>query len=320
MTDPQPIALDEIVAARDRIRDYAIRTPLIRLNIDDTPAEIYLKLENLQPIGAFKVRGAANAILSANPEALTNGIFTASAGNMAQGVGYVARQLGLPFQVVVPDHAPQAKLSAIERLGGAVIKVPFDEWWQVLLTRQYAGLSGFFVHPVSDPAVMAGNGTIGLEILQDLPDADVVIIPFGGGGLSSGIASAIHALKPNTKIYASEVNTSAALSAALKAQQPTRIEYVPSFVDGIGSGSVLPEMWPLVRQLLTDSIVVSLEQVAEAIRLLIVRNRVIAEGAGASSVAAALTGQAGVGKIVCVVSGGNIDATKIAAILQGQVP
>ncbi|RMF82222.1 MAG: pyridoxal-phosphate dependent enzyme [Chloroflexi bacterium] len=320
MTDPQPIALDEIVAARDRIRDYAIRTPLIRLNIDDTPAEIYLKLENLQPIGAFKVRGAANAILSANPEALTNGIFTASAGNMAQGVGYVARQLGLPFQVVVPDHAPQAKLSAIERLGGAVIKVPFDEWWQVLLTRQYAGLNGFFVHPVSDPAVMAGNGTIGLEILQDLPDADVVIIPFGGGGLSSGIASAIHALKPNTKIYASEVNTSAALSAALKAQQPTRIEYVPSFVDGIGSGSVLPEMWPLVRQLLTDSIVVSLEQVAEAIRLLIVRNRVIAEGAGASSVAAALTGQAGVGKIVCVVSGGNIDATKIAAILQGQVP
>jgi threonine dehydratase len=315
-----PIPLDEIRAAQKRIAGSAIRTPLVRLNVDDSPAEIYLKLENLQPIGSFKLRGAGNAMALASREQLAKGVYTASAGNMAQGVAWNARQLGIPCTVIVPDHAPETKLAAITRLGGRVIKEPFEAWWQVLVTHRYDGLEGLFVHPVSDPAVMAGNGTIGLEILDDLPDVDAVIVPYGGGGLSSGIASAIRALKPDTKVYACEVETAAPFSASLAAGVPQNITYTPSFVDGIGSGGVLVEMWPLVSQLLDGSLVVSLADVAAAVRLLIERNHVVAEGAGATSVAAALAGKAGGGKVVCVVSGGNIDAEKLVKILKGEIP
>ena len=220
----------------------------------------------------------------------------------------------------VPDHAPETKLAAITRLGGKFIKVPFDEWWQVLVTRQYPGVEGVFVHPVSDSAVMAGNGTIGLEILEDLPDVDTILVPYGGGGLSCGIATAVRALKPNTKIFACEVETSAAFSAALAAGAPVKIDYRPSFVDGIGSGSVLGEMWPLAKALLDGSIVMSLAEVAESVRILAERNRVIAEGAGATPVAAALAGKAGDGgRIACVVSGGNIDFEKLVRILRREV-
>jgi threonine dehydratase len=314
------IPLDEIRAAQPRIAGSAIRTPVVRLNVDDAPAEIYLKLENLQPIGSFKLRGAGNAMALASREQLAKGVYTASAGNMAQGVAWNARRLGIPCTVIVPDHAPETKLAAITRLGAQIIKVPFEAWWQVIVTHRYEGQEGLFVHPVSDPAVMAGNGTIGLEILDDLPDVDAVIIPYGGGGLSSGIASAIRTLKPATKIYAGEVETAAPFSASLAAGAPQNIRYTPSFVDGIGSGGVLAEMWPLVSQLLDGSLVVSLAEVAAAIRLLIERNRVVAEGAGATSVAAALAGKAGSGKVVCVVSGGNIDAEKLVKILKGEIP
>jgi threonine dehydratase len=312
-----PIPLEDIRAARKRIADSAIRTPLIRLNVDD--AQIYLKLENLQPIGSFKLRGAGNAMALASKEALAKGVYTASAGNMAQGVAWNARRLGIPCTVIVPDHAPETKLAAITRLGGKIIKVPFDQWWQVIVTHRYEGLDGLFVHPVSDPRVMAGNGTIGLEILEDLPDVDAVIIPYGGGGLSSGIASALRVLKPDTKVYAAEVETAAPLSASLAAGAPQNINYTPSFVDGIGSGGVLVDIWPLVSQLLDGSLVVPLAEVAASVRLLIERNRVVAEGAGATSVAAALAGQAGSGKVVCVVSGGNIDAEKLVKILKGEM-
>ncbi len=312
-----PISLADIRAARERISGSAIRTPLLRLNVDGT--DIYLKLENLQPIGSFKLRGAGNAIATANPDELVKGVYTASAGNMAQGVAWHARRLGIPCTVVVPDHAPETKLAAITRLGGKFIKVPFDEWWQVLVTRQYAGLDGFFVHPVSDPAVMAGNGTIGLEILEDLPDVGTILVPYGGGGLSCGIATAVRALKPDTKILACEVETSAAFAAALAAGVIAKIDYKASWVDGIGSGSVLAEMWPLASSLLDGSIVVSLDDVARALRTLAERNHVIAEGAGATSVAAALAedvnGMELSGKIVCVVSGGNIDLEKLSRIL-----
>lgn len=313
------IPLQDIRAARERIAGSAIRTPLVRLNVDGAPADIYLKLENLQPIGSFKLRGAGNAISLASPEQLAKGVYTASAGNMAQGVAWNARRLGIPCTVIVPDHAPETKLAAIERLGGKCIKVPFDDWWQVLVTHQYPGMEGYFVHPVSDPAVMAGNGTIGLEILEDLPDVDTILIPYGGGGLSSGIASAVRALKPETKIYACEVETSAALAAALEAGAITKIDYQPSFVDGIGSSSVLDDMWARVRTLLDGSLVVSLAEVAEAVRLLAERNRVIAEGAGATPVAVALAGKAQGKKIVCVVSGGNIDFEKLAKIFKREI-
>ena len=309
------VTLEDIQAARERIKGSAIRTPLVRLNVDDAPAEIYLKLENLQPIGSFKLRGAGNAIALASKEELAKGVYTASAGNMAQGVAWNARRLGIPCTVVVPDHAPETKLAAITRLGGKYIKVSFDVWWNVIVTHHYEGLDGLFIHPVSNAAVMAGNGTIGLEILEDLPDVDTVIIPYGGGGLSCGIATAIRALKPDTKIYACEVETAPALATALAAGEIKTVEYTPSFVDGIGSRAVLEDMWPLARSLLDGSLVMSLDEIAGAVRLLAERNRVIAEGAGAASVAAAVSGKAGSGKIACVVSGGNIDLAKFVSAL-----
>jgi threonine dehydratase len=320
MTTLTPIPLDEIRSARERIAEFVLRTPLVRLNVDDAPAEIHLKLENLQPIGSFKLRGAGNAMARIGREALASGVYTASAGNMAQGVAWCARRMGIPASVVVPDHAPRAKLDAIERLGAGIVPVPFERWWRVLVERGYPGMNGRFIHPVSDSDVIAGNATIGLEILEDLPGVDAIVVPYGGGGLSSGIASAVRALKPKVRVVASEVDTAAPLAASLRAGSPQEIAYTQSFVDGIGAKSLLAEMWPLVSALIDDSIVTSVAEIASAVRLLATRNRVIAEGAGASSVAAALSGRAGSGKIVCVVSGGNIDAAKLAKILDGGVP
>ncbi len=320
MSGMEPIPLDQIHAARERLRDTVLRTPLVRLHLDDSPAEIHLKLENLQPIGSFKLRGAGNAIRSAPPAALARGVWTASAGNMAQGVAWEARRLGLRCTVVAPDHAPQTKLAAIRRLGAKVIQVPFPEWFQILSSRVYAGVEGRFVHPVSDPAVMAGNGTIALEILEDLPDVDAIVVPYGGGGLSCGIASAVRALKPGTRVLACEVETAAPLSASLAAGAPRTVPYTPSFVDGIGGPFVLDEMWPLVHRLLDGALVTSLAEIAAAIRLMAERARVIAEGAGAAPVAAALAGKAGGGKVACVISGGNLDSAALAKILAGQLP
>ena len=317
MNSTPVISLQDIKDAQRRIKDKVNRTPLFRFYADNFRGEIYLKLENLQPIGSFKLRGACNALMLAEPSLLKDGIYTASAGNMAQGVAWNARNMNLPCTVIVPDHAPQTKLDAITRLGAKFIKIPFNDWWQVLVTRKFNGIKGFFVHPVSDPPVIAGNGTIGLEILEDLPGVDAVIVPYGGGGLISGIATAIKTIKPDVKIYASEVETAAPLAPSLAAGQPVKVEYIPSFVDGMGSAGILTEMWPLVSRLVNDSIVLSLKQIADAIKLLMERNRVIAEGAGGSSLAAALTGKAGTEKIVCVISGGNIDVEKLTRILSG---
>ena len=289
---------------------------MVRLQ-HDGPAEIYLKLESLQPIGSFKLRGAGNALALADPDELSAGLWTASAGNMAQAVAWHARERRLPCTAVVPDTAPQTKLDAIERLGAAIVKVSPDTWFEVFRTRSYSGMQGLFVHAFSDPAVMAGNGTIALEILEDLPDPDEVLIPFGGGGLSCGIASALRVLAPDTKVYACEVETAAPLAASLAAGEPVEIEHTPSFVDGIGGPRVFPEMFELARELLEGSLVVGLDHVAAAIRLLVERNRIVAEGAGAAPVAAAL---ARTGKVVCVVSGGNIDSEKLQTILSGKTP
>jgi threonine dehydratase len=309
------IALSEIEAARARIADVAVRTPLVRLRLDDAPAEIHLKLETLQPINSFKIRGAANAIRSAPAESVRKGLLTASAGNMAQGVAWIARELGVPATIAVPEHAPQTKLDAIERLGARVMKVPYDDWWQAIVSSRIEGMEGLFVHPVQDEAVMAGNGTIGLEVLEDLPDPDAVVIPFGGGGLTVGIASAIKALRPETKIYTAEPATGAAMAAALRAGEPTDVEYTASFVDGSGSRRVLDSMWPRVSEVVDDAFTVSVDEAAAAVRILAERIRVIAEGAGALSTAAALAGRAGSGKVVCIVSGGNINLGKLAEIL-----
>lgn len=296
-----------------------IRTPLVRFNVDSAPAEIYLKLENLQPIGSFKIRGAANAIARLPPEKLKRGVVTASAGNMAQGVAWCARSLGIPCTVIAPETAPETKITAIERLGGRVIKVSFAEWWRAFAERSFAGVEGTFIHAFDDPDVMAGNGTIALEILEDLPDVEAIVIPWGGGGLTCGIASALRERRPQCKIFAAEVETAAPLAASLAAGIPTEVEYQPSWVDGIGAKAVFPQMFERARQLIDGSLVADLKSVAEALRLLIKHNHIVAEGAGACPVACALSGRAGTGKIVCIVSGGNIDASKLARVLNREL-
>lgn len=307
--------LEAIRQAQTTIAGAAIRTPLVQLNAPDIPAEIYLKLENLQPIGSFKIRGAANAMAHISPEALAKGVLTASAGNMAQGVAWQARKLNIPSTIIAPETAPQTKIEAIKRLGGRPIQVPFETWWQTFVDRAYPGIEATFVHAFDDPRVMAGNGTIGLEILEDLPDVDAIVIPWGGGGLACGIAAAVRALKPNCRLYAAEVETGAPLAASLAAGEPQVVDFRPSFVDGIASKTVFPQMLQRAQTLLDGSLVVNLEQVAAALRLLAERNRIIAEGAGACPVACALSGQAGAGKIVCIVSGGNIDLSKLCDLL-----
>jgi threonine dehydratase len=313
------IPLHEIESARERISGAAVRTPLVRFHVDG-PGEIWLKLENLQPIASFKIRGASNAVRAADPDEVQAGLVTASAGNMAQGVAWMGRELGVPATIVVPDHAPETKLAAIERLGGRAMRVPFADWWRAIEESRFPGLEGLFVHPVEDERVMAGNGTIALEILEDLPDPDVVLVPFGGGGLVTGIASALRAVRPETRIYAVEPETGQALNAALAAGEPTDVDYRPSFVDGSGSRRVLPGMWPRVRELIDGAFTASLDETAAALRLLAERTRVVAEGAGALAPAAALAGRAGEARVVCVVSGGNIDLSTLGPILAGRTP
>jgi threonine dehydratase len=259
-------------------------------------------------------------VRNASAEELANGVLTASAGNMAQGVAWAARELGLRCTIVVPDYAPETKLAAIARLGGEVVKVPFERWWETIEQHRFEGVDGLFVHPVENELVMAGNGTIGLEILEDLPDPDAVIIPWGGGGLTTGIASAIKALAPGVAIYAAEPETGAPVTATLAAGTPQEVDYRPSFVDGSGARALLPRVWALAEPLLDGAFSVSLDDTAAAVRLLAERARVIAEGAGALATAVALSERAGGGKLVCVVSGGNIDFEALATILAGRTP
>ncbi|MEX1994528.1 MAG: threonine/serine dehydratase [Steroidobacteraceae bacterium] len=310
-----PPTLADIRQARARIAPAAIRTPLVRLNLPDGPAEIWLKLENLQPIGSFKIRGAANAMACIEPRALAHGVLTASAGNMAQGVAWCARERGIPCTVIVPETAPDTKIRAIESLGGRVIRVPFERWWQTFQDRAYPGVVGTFIHAFDDPQVMAGNGTIGLEILEDLPDVDAVVIPWGGGGLSCGIATAVRSLRPECRLWAAEVASAAPLAPSLASGSPQTVDYQPSFVDGIGSRTVFPQMFARARSLIDGALVATVAEIAAAIVLLVERNRVIAEGAGACALACALAGRAGHGKVVCVVSGGNIDLSTLRQLL-----
>ncbi|HEX3122862.1 MAG TPA: threonine/serine dehydratase [Rhodanobacteraceae bacterium] len=307
------LTLEAIRQARANIAGSAIRTPLVQLNSADAPAQIYLKLENLQPIGSFKIRGAANAMACMSPQQLARGVVTASAGNMAQGAAWRARELGIPCTVIAPETAPATKISAIERLGGRVIKVSFERWWQTFQERSYPGVDATFIHAFDDPHVMAGNGTIALEVVEDLPDVDAIVIPWGGGGLTCGIAAAMRALKPGCQLFAAEVASAAPLAASLAAGSPQVVDYQPSFVDGIGSKTVFPQMFERARALIDGALTASVDEIAAAVRLIAERNRVIAEGAGACALACALSGKAGGGKIVCIVSGGNIDLHKLCA-------
>jgi len=319
VTPQLPTAAD-VDAARANIAGVARRTPLWRLDVDIPGVNIHLKLENLQPLGSFKIRPALNAMKTRDPALLRGGVLAASAGNFGQGLALAARTLGVPATIVVPDGSAATKAAALEALGARVIRVPFDDWWQVLTTRRFEGADGVFFHPVADQAVVAGNATIGAELLEDLADFDTVIAPFGGGGLVSGIGSVMRRQKPSVRMMVVESQASQPAAAALAAGRPTKVTHDQSFVDGMGSSTVLEEMWPLVRETVDEALCVSFTEIAQAIRLLAARHHVIAEGAGAASVAAALSGRAGKGDIVCIVSGGNIDASKLGPILQGEDP
>ncbi|MGV3709333.1 MAG: threonine ammonia-lyase [Gemmatimonas sp.] len=314
------VTADDVRSARERIKPTVVRTPLVKLNADTGTHEVFLKLENLQPIGSFKLRGAANAMAIVGKERLKDGVYTASAGNMAQGVAWCAREFGVKCRVVVPETAPKAKTDAVERLGGEVIKLPFDDWWQTIVNHGREGIPGLFVHPFADVNVMAGNGTIAAEIFDDAHDIDAILVPYGGGGLAVGIAAAANVLSPRTKVYAVEVEHAAPLTASFAAGQRTPIKRQPNFADGMGSNGVSEEMWPLVQSLLAGTVMVTVADVAAAVRLLAERANVVAEGAGAAALAAVMTGQVKEKRVVAIVSGGNIDLDKLALILQGGVP
>jgi threonine dehydratase len=310
------ISLESILAARQRVYQAAVRTPLVRLYYDDVPGEIYLKLESLQPIGSFKIRGAYNAISLLSPEDRARGVWTVSAGNAAQGVALAARILGIRCDVLVMDTAPATKLEAIKRLGSGILKAPFDECWTALTERQHPAFQGVFVHPFDDDNFIAGNATIGLEILEDLPDVTSVVAAFGGGGLSCGIASAMAAMKPEVKVYGAEPETASPLHLSFEKGSAQKFpDWKASWVDGSGGKSVLPGMWTLARRLLAGSIVASLEETRRAMSIVAARNHIICEGAAACAVAAGLSGKAGSGKIVCVVSGGNIDLSRFSELV-----
>lgn len=309
------ISLETVREAANHVYRAALRTPLIRV---DTPGSsaLYLKLETLQPIGSFKIRGAYNAVRKLSPAELAQGVWTVSAGNAAQGVALAARLMGAKCSVLVMDTAPDTKLEAIARLGAAIVKAPYDECWRTVEEHRSSRMQGHFVHPFDDDDFISGNGTAGLEILEDLPDVDAIIAPLGGGGLLSGIGCVMRALRPQTKVFAAEPETAAPFSASIAAGGPGYFpDWRASFVDGAGGRSVLESMWPLLREFTDGSIVVSLDEARRAMRLTAQRARVIAEGAAACAVAAALRSEAGIGKIVAVVSGGNIDLSKFSELV-----
>jgi threonine dehydratase len=313
------ISLDTVRAAAGRIYPVAARTPLVRLDpVGRRTPEIFLKLEVFQPIGSFKIRGAMNAVARLTPAELAGGVWTVSAGNAAQGVALAAREAGARASVLVMDTAPAAKIQAIERLGAAIERATYDECWRAVETHRSDRMPGRLVHPFDDDDFISGNGTAALEILEDLPDVDAVIAPIGGGGLLAGLGCVLHALRPDARLYGAEPETAAPLAASFKAGAPVRFEgWTASFVDGAGGKSVLPSMWPLLSSVVSDSIVVSLAEAADAMRFTAERRRVIIEGAAACAVAAALSPRmaaAGHRRIVAVVSGGNIDLSRFASL------
>jgi threonine dehydratase len=314
-----PTAAD-VETARANIAGVARRTPLWRLDADIPGTRIHLKLENLQPLGSFKIRAGVNAIRSADPEALRGGVVSASAGNFGQGLAWAARAMGVATTIVVPEGSAATKAAALESLGARVIRVPFNDWWAVLTARRFEGAEGVFFHPVAENAVVAGNATIAAELVEDLDHFDAVIAPFGGGGLISGIGSVMRRLRPGVRMLAVESQAGQPAAAALAAGEPKMVTFDQSFVDGMGSTTVLEAMWPLVRETVDDALTVSFAEITAAIRLLAARHHVIAEGAGAAALAAAMSGRAGTGDIVCIISGGNIDAGKLATILRGEEP
>jgi len=314
------VSLELIREAQSAIQGTATRTPLIRLEVD-APCEIYLKLENLQPVGAFKIRGAAFGVSKRTDQQLKDGVWTSSSGNMAYALSYVSKRLSIPCTVLMPETATEAKVSAVERMGATTKRVAYADWWQSLIDRAYPGMAGEFFHGFDDDYTIAASGTIGLEILEDLPDADAVVVPYGGGGLACGIGSAIKQSDSTARVLGAEYDAIAPLSAAIEAGRPVDVPgKPPRFLGGLGGPNVLPSMWRRSQAAVDGAVSASLEEIAHAIHVIATAGRVVAEGAGAAALACALAGRAGPGKVVCVVSGGNIDPVDLACILRGDIP
>lgn len=320
MTAPYRPSLDEITTARTRIAPLVPRTPLVRLDLSLPDRQIFLKLETLSPIGAFKLRPALNALLSRNREALANGVATTSSGNMAYGMAWAADRLGVPMAAYMYSGAPQTKIDGVRRLGGEVRFISMETWWQYVIGADRPAFPELLINPVTDQAVLSGNGSIGMEIVEDLPEVDVVLTPYGGGSMTTGVASAIKALRPEAKVFAIEDENAAPVTAALAAGRIVDIETRPSFIKSIGGPSLVPQLWPVARDLIDGAVSVSLDQVTDAMRLLFAKSKVVAEGAGAASLAAALASDHARGNVVCVISGGNIDAAAYSAVLAGNIP
>jgi threonine dehydratase len=320
LDEVKPVTMPQIEAARARLADLSVVSPVVACDAAPAGKTVYLKLENLQAIGSFKIRPIGNAVLARAPAELSSGIYTTSTGNSALGVAWMARRLGIAATAVVPVNAPNAKLEKLRRLGARIDMRPAAEWWRAIETGTLDGQEGVYIDAVRDPASLAGDATIGLEILAQLPDIGAILIPFGGGGLACGIACAVRALKPDVKIIACELTSAHPLKAAFDAGGPVETPHAPGFVSGVGFGSILPEMWPLASTLIDDVITVSLAEVAAAIKIMVEHNRVVAEGAGAVSVAAALSGRYAEARVCAVVSGGNLDSSALEAILGGRLP
>ncbi|MEP9372390.1 pyridoxal-phosphate dependent enzyme [Mesorhizobium sp. KR1-2] len=319
-TDPRRPTLDEIHAARERLAPHLARTPLIHLDLGLPDRKIFLKLETLSPIGAFKIRPALNAVLTRDAADLRNGVATVSSGNMAYGLAWAARHAGIPMAAYMYADAPKAKIEGVQKLGGQVRFISHEAWWQYITDAERPDLTELLINPVTDQAVLTGNGTIGMEIVEDLPEVDCVLTPYGGGSLTSGVASAVKALRPEAKVFAVEGEHAAPVTAALAAGRIVGVETTPAFIKSIGGPSLLPKMWPLVRDLIDGTAVVTLAQVVEAMRLLFASAKVVAEGAGAAALAAAMSNPHATGNVVCIVSGGNIDAEDYMQVLRGEIP
>ena len=312
----RPIELAQIRAARERIANTIVRTPLIRLQLGPEYSDIRLKLENLQPINAYKLRGAANAVALLSKSERERGVWTISAGNAGQGVAYAARAAGVPCVDVVVETAPKSKLERMKTLGAKLIPVPYEIAWKALDERSFPGVDGTFIHPFDDDNFIAGHGTMGLEILEDAPDAAAVIASIGGGGLITGVGSAIKALKPQVKIFGVEPETATPAALSFEKGSPQVFpNWKASFVDGAGGQSMFPRMWERMRPVVDGCLVVTLEETKNAMRFLAEKARIISEGAGALPLAAALTGKAGKGPVVAIVSGGNIDLKKFCELI-----
>jgi threonine dehydratase len=316
----KPIPMQRIEAARARLEGLSVVTPLIACDAAPAGKSVYLKLENLQPTGSFKIRPIGNAVLARASADLSDGIYTSSSGNSALGVAFMARRMGVSATAVVPSNAPAAKLDRLKGLGARIDMRPVEAWWQAIRAGSLAGIPGVYIDAVRDGDSLAGDATIGLEILAQAPDVDAILVPFGGGGLACGIACAVRLLRPAVKIIACELASAHPLQSAMRAGAPTETSHDAGFISGVGFGTVLPEMWPLIKSMIDEVITVSLAEVAAAIKVMVERNRVVAEGAGAVSVAAALSGRYTASRVCAVVSGGNLDAALLIAILEGRIP